>query len=368
MDAGNEYLLELREVDKSYGDVEVLKGVRLGLADGEFVTILGPSGSGKTTILRMIGGFTDPTGGEILFEGRDIVGVPIFRRPFNTVFQDYALFPHMTVVQNVSYGLKVQGVARDELKRRVGEALHTVSLEGFEQRYPNQLSGGQRQRVALCRALVCAPRILLLDEPLGALDAEFRRQMQMFLKRLQKEIKTTFLFVTHDQEEAITISDRICVMSEGLIEQIGAPTELYYRPHTEFVAGFFGDNNLIAGRLGAAGGAEREVETDLGPIRCGLEGLPEVAAAEAGRAVKLAVRPENIRIGDAGLATDNRLAASIEEVNFVGPISHVVVRADADPEQSLVVKQPSVASGTTLAPGTAAHIGWNAAECSVVLV
>ena len=368
MVADEKYLLELRGVDKSYGDVQVLKGVGLGLADGEFVTILGPSGSGKTTILRMIGGFTDPSGGEILFEGRDIVGVPIFRRPFNTVFQDYALFPHMTVTQNVAYGLKVQGVPRDDLKRRVAEALHTVSLEGFEQRYPNQLSGGQRQRVALCRALVCEPRILLLDEPLGALDAEFRRQMQMFLKRLQKEIKITFLFVTHDQEEAITISDRICVMSEGLIEQVGAPTELYYRPHTEFVAGFFGDNNLIAGRLGAVGGAEREIETEFGPIRCGLEGLPEAAAAAPGHAVKLAVRPESIRIGDAGLATDNRMAVSIEEVNFVGPTSHVIVRANAHPEHSLVVKQPSEATGTSLAPGTAAHIGWNAAECSVVLV
>ena len=368
MDAGNEYLLELRGVDKSYGDVEVLKDVRLGLADGEFVTILGPSGSGKTTILRMIGGFTDPSGGEILFEGRDIVGVPIFRRPFNTVFQDYALFPHMTVEQNVAYGLKVRGVARAELKRRVEEALRQVSLEDFGRRYPNQLSGGQRQRVALSRALVCAPRILLLDEPLGALDAEFRRQMQVFLKRLQKEIKTTFLFVTHDQEEAITISDRICVMSDGLIEQVGAPTELYYRPRSEFVAGFFGDNNLIAGRLGAADGGQREVETALGPIRFGLEGLPEAAAAAAGQAVKLAVRPETIRIGDDRLSTENRLAVSIDEVSFVGPISHVIVRPSADPEQSLMVKQPSEVAGTALEPGAAAHVGWNAAECSIVLV
>ena len=368
MTAGSEYLLELRGVHKSYGDVEVLKDVGLGLADGEFVTILGPSGSGKTTILRMIGGFIDPSAGEILFEGRNIVGVPIFRRPFNTVFQDYALFPHMTVAQNVAYGLKVKGVPRSEVKRRVAEGLRQVSLEEFMKRYPNQLSGGQRQRVALCRALVCAPRVLLLDEPLGALDAEFRRQMQVFLKRLQREIKTTFLFVTHDQEEAITISDRICVMSDGLIEQIGPPTELYYRPHSEFVAGFFGDNNLIAGRLGAADGGQREVETELGLIRFGLEGLPHAAAANAGQAVKLAVRPETIRIGDAQLATENRMAVNVEEVSFVGPTSHVIVRATADPRQSLMIKQPSEVAGNSLEPGAAAHIGWNAAECSIVLV
>ena len=239
--------LQLIALAKRYDQTSVLEGIDLAVEDGEFLTILGPSGSGKTTILRLIGGFTEPSAGQILFDGSDIAQVPIHRRPFNTVFQDYALFPHMTVGQNVGYGLMVRGVARAGIRARVADALEMVALQDFGQRYPNQLSGGQRQRVALARALICEPKLILLDEPLGALDAELRRQMQEFLKSLQRRVRITFLFVTHDQEEAIAMSDRICVMNQGAIEQVGAPDEIYYRPRTRFVATFFGDNNLLPG-------------------------------------------------------------------------------------------------------------------------
>ena len=223
-------LLELRSVSKSYGSTAILHNVDLGVRDGEFITILGPSGSGKTTILRLIGGFTAPSEGEILLDGRNIASMPINRRPFNTVFQDYALFPHLTVEGNVGYGLAVRGTRRAEISTRVHDALELVQLGTLGKRYPAELSGGQRQRVALARAIICRPRLILLDEPLAALDVELRRQMQVFLKSIQTEIRTTFLFVTHDQEEAIAMADRICVMNSGRILQIGSPHEVYYRP------------------------------------------------------------------------------------------------------------------------------------------
>jgi len=229
-------LLELKSISKSFGPTAVLEGIELAVRDGEFITILGPSGSGKTTILRMIGGFTQPSGGEILLEGRDITGLPINRRPFNTVFQDYALFPHMTVAGNVSYGLMVRGRPRREIARKVSEALDLVQLGPLADRYPAQLSGGQRQRVALARALAARPRVLLLDEPFGALDKNLRLDMQIEVKRLQRELDITTIMVTHDQEEALTMSDRIVVMSNGRIEQVGTPDEIYGRPATAFVS------------------------------------------------------------------------------------------------------------------------------------
>ena len=254
--------LELKDVSKRYGPVEVLHPLSLDVANGEFLTLLGPSGSGKTTVLRLIGGFAEVSGGRILFEGRDVTNLPANRRPFNTVFQDYALFPHMTVLQNAGYGPLVQRRSGDTTRKLIDETLDIVGLSGLRDRYPAQLSGGQRQRVALARAIVCEPKVILLDEPLAALDATLRRQMQVFLKQIQRRIKTTFIFVTHDQDEAITMSDRIVVMSEGRIEQTGDPKELYFRPRTRFVAGFFGDNNLIAGTMSAPG----EIDTALG--RC----------------------------------------------------------------------------------------------------
>ncbi|MBM3516828.1 MAG: ABC transporter ATP-binding protein [Alphaproteobacteria bacterium] len=367
MTASRRTLLELCGVNKLYGATRVLRDVDLAIEDGEFLTILGPSGSGKTTILRLIGGFIAPSSGDIRFDGTSVVPVPIFKRPFNTVFQDYALFPHMRVNENVAYGLRVRGVGREEIRSRVARALAVVALGEFGERYPAQLSGGQRQRVALARALILEPRILLLDEPLGALDAELRRQMQQFLMRLQREVRTTFVFVTHDQEEAITMSDRICVMREGVIEQVGPPTELYYRPRTPFVAGFFGDNNLLEGTLGGADGAARTVRTPFGDLRSATAGQPEAAAAADGRAVKVAVRPENLRLAPAEGTCDNWLAVRIAEVRFVGPISHILAHSIDRPDIALLLKRPSQAGGLGVAAGDRTAIGWNAAECSIVL-
>ncbi|HWC31571.1 MAG TPA: spermidine/putrescine ABC transporter ATP-binding protein, partial [Actinomycetota bacterium] len=229
---------------KRFDDVVAVDAVSLEIAQGSFFALLGPSGCGKTTTLRMIGGFEEPTSGTILLGDRDVTGLPPYRRDVNTVFQSYALFPHLSIFDNVAFGLRRKGVRGDSLRDRGGEALELVALSGLEKRKPRQLSGGQQQRVALARALVNRPRVLLLDEPLGALDMKLRKQMQLELKRIQHEVGITFVHVTHDQEEAMTMADRIAVMSEGRIEQLGAPHELYERPETAFVAGFLGVSNL----------------------------------------------------------------------------------------------------------------------------
>jgi putative spermidine/putrescine transport system ATP-binding protein len=244
--------VRLRGVWKRYGQVAAVAGVDLEVREGEFLTLLGPSGSGKTTILRMIAGFELPDEGSVRLGEVDVTAAPPFDRDVNTVFQDYALFPHMTVADNVGYGLKVRKVARAERRERVRAALRLVRLEDFGERRPQQLSGGQRQRVALARALINRPRVLLLDEPLGALDAKLRQQMQLELKALQAEVGITFLFVTHDQDEALIMSDRIAVLQNGRVEQVGSPAEVYERPVSPFVAGFVGTSNLLTGQAAAA--------------------------------------------------------------------------------------------------------------------
>jgi spermidine/putrescine transport system ATP-binding protein len=368
--ASDRILLELKSVTKSFGPTTVLENIDLAVRDGEFITILGPSGSGKTTILRMIGGFTQPSGGEILLDGRDIAGLPINRRPFNTVFQDYALFPHMNVAANVGYGLMVRHVKRDDMARRVGEALDLVQLGSLAGRYPAQLSGGQRQRVALARAIICEPRLILLDEPLAALDVELRKQMQLFLKDIQREIKTTFLFVTHDQEEAIAIADRICVMNFGRILQLGTPREVYYRPQSEFVARFFGDNNLIEGVLGAGDVHQRRIETAIGSILCAIDGQPEVAAAPTGQRAFAVFRPESVVPASAtdGKLCENRAGGVVGDVSFAGATTVAVVDLEgaADPV-SARIKIPSRVDGGTLAAGDRLAIAWPAGECRLVL-
>ena len=246
---GSSIAVAMRGVTKRFGSVVAVDAVDLDVETGEFFSMLGPSGSGKTTMLRMIAGFEQPTAGTIRLGGVDVTRLPPFDRDVNTVFQDYALFPHMTVEQNIEYGLKVRRVARAERRTRVGDALATVRLEGYGARRPSELSGGQRQRVALARALVNRPRVLLLDEPLGALDLKLRGEMQIELKEIQRQVGITFIFVTHDQEEALTMSDRIAVFNAGRIEQIGTPPDLYERPVTQFVAGFVGTSNLLTGRL-----------------------------------------------------------------------------------------------------------------------
>lgn len=241
----SETILELKNLTKSFGESEVLRGVNLKIKQGEFVTLLGSSGCGKTTTLRIIAGLEEPDEGQVILNGKDISALEPEKRDVNTVFQNYALFPHMNVEQNIGYGLKIKGVPKDEIQKKVKEMLEIVQLKGFEKRKPDELSGGQRQRVAIARAIINSPKVLLLDEPLGALDLKLRRQMQLELKRLQKKLGITFIYITHDQEEAINMSDRIAVMRNGVFEQIGIPNEIYYHPKTSYVADFVGNANVI---------------------------------------------------------------------------------------------------------------------------
>ena len=297
--------IRLRQLRKTFGDVVAVDSVDLDVADGEFLTLLGPSGSGKTTVLRMIAGFEQPTSGTIELAGVDVTEVPPYNRDVNTVFQDYALVPHMDVLSNVEYGLKVKKVPKAECRQRAEEALASVRLAEYGSRKPSQLSGGQRQRVALARALVNRPRVLLLDEPLGALDLKLREQMQVELKELQRAVGITFVFVTHDQEEALTMSDRIAVFDSGRIAQIGTPVEIYEHPQTPFVAGFVGVSNLLE-----AG----------------------VAATLLGRQGVWSVRPEKIRVmlGSVSPEGSERAAAGvIREVVYVGMSTRFIVDLDA---------------------------------------
>ena len=316
-------------VSKIYGDVEVLRPISLKVPDGEFLTVLGPSGSGKTTILKLIGGFITPTHGRILLDGKDLSKTHISERPFNTVFQDYALFPHMTVEQNIGYGLMVKRCPKEKMKRIVNEALDVVGLSEYPSRYPAELSGGQKQRVALARAIVCEPQIVLLDEPLSALDAELRRQMQYFLKSLQRKMGTTFLFVTHDQQEAISISDRLVVMNDGGVEQVGTPKEIYYSPKTKFVAGFFGDNNLLDGRLTNSG----SIDTPLGkmPLRQGSD----LKTSK----VMVAMRPELFQIGKREGAFN--IDCQVQDIDFAGDMNFLRLTTKFNTNHKFLVKLPS---------------------------
>jgi len=342
-------LIRLAGVGKSYGPVTVLQPFDLEIGDGEFLTILGPSGSGKTTILRMLGGFTAPSTGRILLDGVDITGTPIFRRPFNTVFQDYALFPHMTVARNVGYGLRMRRRPRAEVERRVAETLDVVGLADKAGRHPGELSGGQRQRVALARAIICEPRVVLLDEPLAALDAGLRRSMQEFLKDLQRRIRTTFVFITHDQEEAIAMSDRIVVMDHGRIEQVGTPKEIYYRPRSEFVAKFFGENNLLPAR--AAG--TTAIDSPLG----------RHALAPSGRPTAVAIRPESLSLRPG--AERRSAEGAVESLTFLGATTQIVVRL-GETESSVKIRLPTPEFDGSAGVGDPVSVWWSDADVSVL--
>lgn len=321
-------MVSLIGLRKRFGDVVAVDDVSLDVQDGEFLTLLGPSGSGKTTVLRMLAGFEAPDAGRILLNGSDVTELPPYRRDVNTVFQDYALFPHMSVLENIQYGLRVKGVDKAESRTRAMQALDQVRLPGFADRKPSQLSGGQRQRVALARALVNRPEVLLLDEPLGALDLKLREQMQIELKQLQREVGITFIFVTHDQEEALTMSDRIAVFNEGRIVQLGTPREVYENPSTSFVAEFVGQTNRISSEM--------------------AQGLGLGSGA-------FSIRPEYVWLGTG--EGDRTFSGKIKDVIFIGAQTRYLIET---PVGQLISVQPTVRQG--FAVGDSVNIGWLSAK------
>ena len=318
------YAIEMRDVVKRFGDVAAVDHVSMQIRDGEFFSMLGPSGCGKTTSLRMIAGFEYPTSGEICLNGQPIGNTPAFQRSVNTVFQSYALFPHMTVTENVAFGLEMKKVPRDEIGKRVTEALDMVRLSGYGERKPRQMSGGQQQRVARARALVNRPDVLLLDEPLGALDLKLRKDMQLELKGLQERVGITFIYVTHDQEEALTMSDRIAVMSGGKVLQVGSPTEIYERPSCRFVADFIGESNFVQGRVSAIEPNSVTITTADGLV---LRGQASQALRRDQDAF-VSVRPEKARLSiqPPSDTPANIFPVSVERVSYIGSDTRILVQ------------------------------------------
>jgi spermidine/putrescine transport system ATP-binding protein len=355
---------EIRLVDltKDFREVRAVDTVSLDIRAGEFFSLLGPSGCGKTTTLRMIGGFELPTAGRIELRGRDVTTEPPDKRPVNMVFQNYALFPHLDVHENIAFGLRRKGIDRDETKRRVGAALELVHLAGYDKRKPNQLSGGQQQRVALARALVNQPNVLLLDEPLGALDLKLRKALQIELKRIQTEVGITFVYVTHDQEEALTMSDRIAVMRSGQVEQLGSPEELYERPRTRFVADFIGTSNLLTGSVESIDGTTAIVRLTTGEA-CLTTSSQSV---RVGSAVELSVRPEAVvlhgRNGTAPSTKPGVIPASVEQVAYLGGNVQYLVRSEGG--LSITVLAPKTAERLTV--GGVVDITWSPGDALVL--
>jgi len=364
-------LLRLEKVTKRFGPVVAVDAVDLSIYDGEFLAILGPSGSGKTTILRLIAGFETSDEGQILLEDRDIALTPVNQRPFNTVFQDYALFPNMNVFKNIAYGLMVRRTNRQEIRQRVEEALEMVALSGFGERYPDQLSGGQRQRVALARALILRPKLLLLDEPLGALDLALRKQMQITLKQIQERVKITFVHVTHDQEEGLTMSDRIAIINEGQIQQLDGPQAVYFYPRNYFTANFMGENNLIKGKVADISQQRAEVETEIGDIEVKFADGLSLRHLKRGDDVFVVIRPENILIGEQAKTAGNIYEGIIKRRVFVGSEEKLFVTPVSAPELEIMIKLHAlkISSGYPsqgLARENKIQIGWQKDQCWLV--
>ena len=347
------YAIQLKDVSKHFGSIVAVDRVSLSIHDGEFFSLLGPSGCGKTTTLRLIAGFELPTQGDIYICGELQGETPPYRRPVNTVFQNYALFPHMTIFQNVAFGLEMQKVARAEIRQRVSEALEMVRLPGMESRKPSQLSGGQQQRVALARALVNRPRVLLLDEPLGALDLKLRKAMQLELKELQHRVGITFVYVTHDQEEALTMSDRIAVMQQGHVLQVGTPEQIYEQPATRFVADFIGETNFLEGRVKGRRGSEVAVVVD-GVLTLHVPAQKAVGMEDE---VTVAIRPEKVSL-HAEPPDARAVPGTVEEVIYTGTDTRYLIRLTE--KTAVTVRQQNVAIGLSacFAPGTRLYLHW----------
>ncbi len=332
-------IIELKNITKEYEGEQVLRGINLDIHDKEFVTLLGPSGCGKTTTLRIVGGFITPDSGDVYFGGKRVNDLPPYKRPVNTVFQKYALFPHLNVYENVAFGLRLKKTPESEVARRVGEMLELVDLKGFDRRSVNQLSGGQQQRIAIARALINNPKVLLLDEPLGALDLKLRKEMQIELKKIQQRMEITFIYVTHDQEEALTMSDTVVVMRDGTIQQIGTPQDIYNEPVNAFVADFIGESNILPGIMHR----DYLVEFAGNNFECVDSGFDPMES------VDVVIRPEDIRLVP---ASDEVLNGVVENVQFKGVHYEIIVRAYSDIWVIHSTKAPEVGSvvGITLTP------------------
>lgn len=348
-------MIRIENVCKDYGENRVVQSLNMDIYEGEFLTMLGPSGCGKTTTLRMIAGFEKPTCGHIYIEGKEIQEVEPYNREVNTVFQNYALFPHMTIYENIAFGLGIKKVAKEEIHRRVGEMLELVQLIGYENRRPNQLSGGQKQRVAIARALINQPKVLLLDEPLGALDLKLRKQMQFELKRLQKKLGITFIYVTHDQEEALAMSDRIAILSGGVLEQLDRPKDIYNRPNSRFVADFIGESNLFYGSVKSKNANEIEVTLESGSVTANSE------MVRVGDIVDISVRPENLKLS---LEPVEGFCCPgvIKEYVFIGNIHKVIVQL-ASGKELRINQSPK---HEELPAGTSVHLYWEKEDAVVI--
>lgn len=352
-------ILSLLGVSKSYGAVVAAADIDLDVTSGEFVTFLGPSGSGKTTTLMMVAGFIDPTAGKIELDGRPLNPLPAYKRDIGMVFQHYALFPHMTVAQNVSFPLEMRKVPKPERRQRVGGALKLVGLEGFDARYPKQLSGGQQQRVALARAMVFRPRLLLMDEPLGALDKNLRVHMQLEIMHLHRSLGITILYVTHDQEEALVMSDRIAVFNAGRIEQIGEPSDLYETPSTRFVADFIGESNFLPGRI-------KDIVDGFGVLD--RAGSPTGRLAQDlthGSKVVLAVRPERMRVTLTRPEGTNHVVGTMTDLIYLGQSRKIVVRLE-DGTEMVALEQAGAPGRIELSHGDAVTLSWQAEDARVL--
>jgi spermidine/putrescine transport system ATP-binding protein len=358
--------VRLEGVTKRFGDFTAVRAMNLDIPRGEFFTMLGPSGCGKTTTLRMVAGFEEPSEGRVLLDGEDVTGQPAFRRPTNTVFQSYALFPHRSVEKNVAFGLERQKVDRAEVKRRVAEELERVGLAAEARRRPAQLSGGQQQRVALARALVNRPAVLLLDEPLGALDLKLRKQLQVELKRIQREVGITFIYVTHDQEEALTMSDRIAVMNRGVVEQVADPETVYERPATTFVAGFIGVSNLMPAEVVSANGGGAELKLDAGPV----VRTRDSGGASLRERVHAVVRPEKLVLSTASAqapADGASVEVQVQNSLYLGTATQMTVQLHDGTRMTVLVPNADAEARHELpVPGDQARLSWSADNIHVV--
>ncbi|MDA9431981.1 ABC transporter ATP-binding protein [Bradyrhizobium sp. CCBAU 51627] len=353
--------LRVKGLTKRYGDFVALAPTSLDVAKGEFLTLLGPSGSGKTTLLSLIAGLAHPDEGQILVDDSDVTRSPAYDRDIGVVFQNYALFPHMTVEDNIAFPLKMRKIADADARRRTAEALETVRLPYVAKRYPRELSGGQQQRIALARCIVYRPAIILMDEPLGALDKKLRDQMQLEIKRIHRELRTTIIYVTHDQEEAMTMSDRICLMNAGAIEQLGSPEDLYFRPQSVFVADFLGESNLLSAtvRQVDAQGLDIVLADQTAPSRAVGNG----ARFTAGEPIKLMVRPQNLHVGD---AASGKLTGRLVDVMISGSMTRLYIAPEKADMPHLVAAYPTRSSAAPYEIGQLVSLGWNSADAVAI--